>query len=82
MAGNLIDNSAAFLAELERAKSRALETIGQQAEKKLLPMQDGDVKATYADTSLLNEWVGFSPSTPIQEGVNRFVTWYRDYYKV
>ena len=56
--------------------------IGQKAEKKLLPMQDGDVKATYADTSLLNEWVGFSPSTPIQEGVNRFVTWYRDYYKV
>ena len=56
--------------------------IGQKAEKKLLPMQDGDVKATYADTSLLNEWVGFSPATPIQEGINRFVAWYRDYYKV
>ena len=56
--------------------------IGQKAEKKLLPMQDGDVKATFADTSLLNDWVGFSPATPIQEGVNRFVTWYRDYYKV
>ena len=56
--------------------------IGQKAEKKLLPMQDGDVKATYADTSLLNEWVGFSPSTPIQEGVNRFIAWYRDYYKI
>ena len=56
--------------------------IGQKAEKKLLPMQDGDVKATYADTQLLNDWVGFSPSTPIQEGVNRFVAWYRNYYKV
>lgn len=56
--------------------------IGQKAEKKLLPMQDGDVKATYADTQLLNDWVGFSPSTPIQEGVNRFVTWYRNYYQV
>ncbi|MDD2743598.1 MAG: NAD-dependent epimerase [Rhodocyclaceae bacterium] len=56
--------------------------IGQKAEKKLLPMQDGDVKATYADTKLLNDWVGFSPATPIQEGVNRFVAWYRDYYQV
>ena len=56
--------------------------IGQTAEKKLLPMQDGDVKATYAGTQLLNDWVGFSPSTPIQEGVNRFVAWYRNYYKV
>lgn len=59
----------------------AIETgIGKKAEKRLLPMQDGDVPATYADTALLNEWVGFAPSTPIQEGVNRFVAWYRAYY--
>jgi UDP-glucuronate 4-epimerase len=64
-----------FIAAIESA-------IGQKAEKKLLPMQDGDVKATYADTQLLNDWVGFSPATPIQEGVNRFVTWYRNYYQV
>jgi len=56
--------------------------IGKKAEKRLLPMQDGDVPATYADTALLNEWVGFAPSTPIREGVNRFVAWYRDYYKI
>lgn len=61
----------------------AIETgIGKKAEKRLLPMQDGDVPATYADTALLNEWVGFAPSTPIQEGVNRFVAWYRAYYKL
>jgi len=56
--------------------------IGKKAEKRLLPMQDGDVQATYADTALLNEWVGFAPSTPIQEGVDRFVAWYREYYKI
>ena len=61
----------------------ALESAtGRTAEKRLLPMQDGDVPATYADTALLNDWVGFAPATPIQEGVNRFITWYPDYYKV
>ncbi len=55
---------------------------GLQAEKIFLPMQDGDVPATYADTSLLNNWVGFSPSTHIQAGIDKFVAWYRDYYKV
>jgi len=56
--------------------------IGKQAEKRFLPMQDGDVPATFADTSLLNDWVGFAPATPIQDGVNRFVAWYRAYYSI
>ena len=56
--------------------------LGMTAEKRLLPMQDGDVPATYADTSLLEQWVGFAPATPIEEGIARFVAWYRDYYKV
>jgi len=56
--------------------------LGMPAEKRLLPMQDGDVPATYADTDLLNDWVGFVPATTVQEGVNRFIAWYRDYYKV
>jgi UDP-glucuronate 4-epimerase len=56
--------------------------LGMAAEKRLLPMQDGDVPATYADTSLLEQWVGFAPATPIEEGIARFVAWYRDYYKV
>ncbi len=61
----------------------ALETaIGRPAEKIFLPMQDGDVPATYADTQLLDDWVGFAPATPIQEGIHRFVAWYRDYYQL
>lgn len=55
---------------------------GRTAEKIFLPMQDGDVPATYADTELLDAWVGFAPATPIGEGVARFVAWYREYYKI
>lgn len=58
------------------------EALGQKAEKRLLPLQDGDVPATYANTDQLNDWVGFVPDTTVQEGVGRFVAWYRDYYKV
>ena len=54
--------------------------LGMQAEKRLLPMQDGDVPATYANTDLLNDWVGFVPGTSVQQGVNRFIAWYREYY--
>lgn len=55
--------------------------LGMKAEKRLLPLQDGDVPATYANTDALNDWVGFVPGTTIQSGIARFVTWYRDYYK-
>jgi UDP-glucuronate 4-epimerase len=58
------------------------QALGMTAEKRLLPMQDGDVPATYADTDALREWVGFQPATPIQVGIERFVAWYRDYYRV
>ncbi|WP_295007429.1 NAD-dependent epimerase [uncultured Dechloromonas sp.] len=58
------------------------EALGQKAEKRLLPLQDGDVPATYANTDQLNDWVGFVPGTTVQEGVGRFIAWYRDYYKV
>jgi UDP-glucuronate 4-epimerase len=54
--------------------------IGVRIEKIYLPMQDGDVQATYADTSLLRKWIGSSPSTPIDAGVKSFVDWYRDYF--
>lgn len=56
------------------------EAVGQKAEKNMLPMQDGDVVATYADTEDLREAVGFAPRTPLKEGVGRFVTWYQGYY--
>ncbi|HAL39695.1 MAG TPA: protein CapI [Polaromonas sp.] len=58
------------------------EVLGKKAEKNLLPLQDGDVPATYANTDALNEWVGFVPGTSIEQGIARFVAWYRDYYKV
>jgi UDP-glucuronate 4-epimerase len=58
------------------------ECLGKKAEKRLLPMQAGDVPATYADVDDLMKDVGFKPSTPIEEGVRRFVEWYRTYYRV
>ena len=43
-------------------------------------MQDWDVKATYADTQALEEWVGFKPYTPIKEGIAKFASWYKAFY--
>ena len=57
-------------------------TLGKKAQKEFLPMQPGDVPKTYADVEDLMEDVGFKPSTPIEEGIRRFVEWYRGYYKV
>ena len=48
----------------------------------LLPMQPGDVPATYADVDDLTRDVGFAPDTPIEVGVARFVEWYREYYGI
>lgn len=56
--------------------------LGRKAEKNYLPMQAGDVPATYADIDDLSRDVGFRPSTPIEEGIARFVSWYRDYYRI
>lgn len=56
--------------------------IGRAAVKEFLPMQPGDVPETYADVRSLVEAVGFQASTPIEEGLPRFVEWYRDYYNV
>jgi UDP-glucuronate 4-epimerase len=56
--------------------------LGKKAEKNLLPLQPGDVPDTYADVAALTEDVGYKPDTPIEEGVKRFIDWYRDYYKV
>ena len=56
--------------------------IGKTAQKEFLPMQAGDVKATYADTSALEAWVGFKPYTPLNEGVKKFVNWYCQFYSV
>jgi UDP-glucuronate 4-epimerase len=54
--------------------------LGKTAQKRLLPMQPGDVPATYADVDDLVRDVGFQPATSIEDGVRRFVAWYRSYY--
>jgi UDP-glucuronate 4-epimerase len=64
-----------FIACIEKA-------LGRKATKNLLPLQDGDVPSTYANTDALNRWVGFVPGTPIEVGVGRFVEWYRGYFNV
>ncbi|OIR06728.1 UDP-glucose 4-epimerase [mine drainage metagenome] len=62
-----------YIETLERA-------LGKTAIKNFLPLQDGDVPATYADTSDLKALTGFSPATSVRDGVGRFVDWYRGYY--
>ena len=56
--------------------------LGKKAEKNLLPMQPGDVPATYADIGDLVRDTGFHPATPLEEGIPKFVEWYRNYYGV
>jgi len=58
------------------------ECLGKKAEKNMLPMQPGDVPATYANVDDLVRDVGFKPDTPIEEGIKRFVEWYKEYYRV
>jgi UDP-glucuronate 4-epimerase len=58
------------------------EHLGKRAEKNLLPIQAGDVPATYADVDDLMKDVGFKPATSIEEGIGRFVEWYRGYYHI
>ncbi len=64
-----------LIAVLEKA-------LGKTAEKRFLDMQAGDVPATYADVEALTTDIGFTPGTPIETGVQRFVAWYREFYKV
>lgn len=64
-----------FIAAIEAA-------TGVTAKRNLMPMQPGDVPATWADTRLLRELTGHVPTTPVREGVRRFVEWYQEYYAV
>jgi UDP-glucuronate 4-epimerase len=65
----------AFIEMLEDA-------IGRKAEKNFLPMQDGDVQETHADTDELAQLIGRTPPTPVADGVRRFVDWYRDFHRL
>lgn len=64
-----------FIAAIEAA-------TGKEALKEMLPLQPGDVPDTFADSSALEQSVGYKPATSVEEGVNRFVKWYREYYAV
>jgi len=55
--------------------------LGKKAEKNLQPLQPGDVVETCAEIGPLREWIGFEPHTPLDEGIGRFVDWYRAYYR-
>ncbi len=68
-------NLLAFVDAIERS-------IGKKAIRKFLPMQQGDVPRTFADSTLLQKLTDFRPSTPVEDGVQKFVDWYRSYYNI
>ena len=68
--------------ELEQYIEAIEKALNKKAKKNYLPLQLGDVPATYADIALLESAVGFRPSTGIEEGVARFIEWYRSYYQI
>ena len=68
--------------ELEYFISLIEKETGRVAKRNLLPAQPGDVPKTYADVDALTAAVGFKPSTSIEDGIHRFVKWYREFYGV
>jgi UDP-glucuronate 4-epimerase len=74
---NIGNNQPVRLMEFITAIEKAL---GRSIEKNLLPIQPGDVPSTYADVADLVEDLGYKPATPIQEGVDRFIAWYREFF--
>ncbi len=68
-------NLLSFIEEIELS-------LGKNAQKEMMPMQPGDVNQTWADVSNLDRDFGYQPSTEINEGISRFVAWYKDYYKI
>ena len=63
-----------FIKEIE-------ESLGKSAKKEYLPLQQGDVPATFSSPDLLNEWINFKPNTPVKKGISEFIKWYKDFYK-
>ena len=76
---NIGNNSPTVLMDYIAALEGALQTT---ARKQMLPIQPGDMHSTSADTRALQAWVGFSPAMPVTTGVQRFVDWYRSFYRV
>ena len=76
---NIGNNNPVEVTEVVELLEKAL---GKKAKREFLPMQPGDVPATYADVDDLMRDVGFKPATPIAEGIRRFIEWYRAYHRV
>ena len=76
------NQGAAQIFKLMKAKIDVLEeSLGCKAERIMEPMQPGDVKETYADISESEEKLGFKPKISIDEGISKFIKWYKSYYK-
>ncbi len=74
---------AGFTSFYELFRIGAIEkALGIEAKKNYMPLQDGDVPATFANVEDLERDVGYKPDTPVEAGVARFVDWYRTYYQV
>ena len=76
---NIGNSSPVSLMEYIKAIESAL---GIESIKEFLPMQPGDVRATFADTIELEEWTNFKPKTDIKTGIGKFIEWYLDFYKI
>jgi UDP-glucuronate 4-epimerase len=76
---NIGNSSPVELMDFIEAVEKAL---GKQAQKNMLPIQPGDVPATWADVSDLIEDLEYQPNTSIQDGVERFITWYKEFYSI
>ncbi len=74
---NIGNNNPVTLMEFIEAIESA---VGRKAVKNFLPLQDGDVPGTFADVDELGAWTDFRPATPVPEGIERFVRWYRGYF--
>lgn len=74
---NIGNNQPVRLMDFIEAIEKA---VGQPIEKDMMPIQPGDVKATYADVDALVQDMGYRPNTRLQDGIDRFVAWYRDFY--
>ena len=76
---NIGNNNPVKLSEYIEAIENSL---GIKAIQEKLPLQEGDVPDTYADVSALTSLSGYKPDTTVQEGVNNFVQWFKEYYKI
>ena len=71
-------NSTSLMDYIEAIES----SLGKKAKKEYLPLQKGDVPATFADCKKLENWINYKPQTPVEIGVEKFINWYREFYKV